>query len=587
MCSDADRRKRPTRGPIGSTPTFGPIYPDLHFTPPIRGADKPSVSPNAPHPAIRSRADLLAWRQNLRDRSLRLVQCHGCFDIVHPGHVRHLRWARAQGDVLLVTITADKGINKGAGRPLIPHDLRAENLASLDMVDAVHIVDEPTAEGILRAAEPDVYVKGREYESNNDPRFAAERAAVENAGGRVVFSSGDIVFSSSALIAALESGRDTGVDAPTGALAQLLRQPGMAADNLIATLDAAQGRRVLVLGETIEEVYRVCQVPQIGSREPVMTLRPAGERRFDAGAAGVAMQFAAMGLKPTLLTCPPAGEAGERFAARMQRAGVELAPLPPTPEPLLVEHYIAGAQKLMTVDHAKPITNDTALRTDITASVRELAGDFDAVCIADQGLGLLAGPVARTISEVLRERSFVLSASAQARSASPLAIRHTDMLCASEQDLRRAVANPSGSLTSAAWSAMDAAQSAAAIVGLGPEGLLAFDRLPEPIDTGDGWPSRVRAQPVPSLSPLSLDAAGADAAVLAAATLALVGVRATNNDQAPVVAALFAACAEAAAVTRPGYAIVSRHDLSTALARLHRAHLVYHDPSDRIAKAAS
>lgn len=547
------------------------------------------MSPSAPHPAIRDRADLLAWRQDLRDRGLRLVQCHGCFDIVHPGHVRHLRWARAQGDVLLVSITADQGISKGVGRPLIPHDLRAENLASLDMVDTVHIVEEPTAEGILRAVEPDVYVKGREYESNNDPRFAAERAAVEAAGGRVVFSSGDIVFSSSALIATLESGRDTGVDAPTGALAQLLRSPGTTADDLAGVLDAAQGKRVLVVGEAVEEVYRVCQSPEIGKREPVMTLRPAGERRFDAGAAGVAVQFAAMGLTPTLLTCPPTGQAGDRFAQRMRHSGVGLVPLPATPEPLLVEHYLAGAQKLMTVDHARPIAADTTLRAAITSAVPELAREFDAVCIADQGLGLLGGSVARTVSAQLRERKYVLTASAQARNASPLAIRHADMLCASEQDLRRAVANPNGSLTSAAWSAMDAAQADAAIVGLGPEGLLAFDRLPEPLDTGDGWPSRVRAQPVPSLAPLSLDAAGADAAVLAAATLALVGVRASRRDRAhaPTIAALFGACAEASAVSRPGFATVSRDDFSAALARLHQAHLVYREPAALATKAAS
>lgn len=546
------------------------------------------MSPSTPHPAILSRTDLLAWRQGLRDRGRRLVQCHGCFDIVHPGHVRHLRWARAQGDVLLVTITADRGISKGVGRPLIPHDLRAENLASLDMVDAVHIVDEPTAEGILQAVEPDVYVKGREYESNNDPRFAAERAAVERAGGRVVFSSGDIVFSSSALIAALESGRDTGVDASTGALAQLLRRPGMAAHDLASVLDATQGKRVLVIGEPIEEVYRVCQSPQIGAREPVMTLRPAGERRFDAGASGVALQFAAMGLVPTLLTCPPDGQAGTRFAERLRLSGVQLALLPPTRDPLLVEHYIAGAQKLMTVDHARPIAADTTLRSAITTSVREMAGAFDAVCIADQGLGLLAGPVARTIGELLRERSSVLTASAQARTASPLAIRHADLLCAGEQDLRRAVANPTGSLTSAAWSAMDAAQAASAIVGLGPEGLLAFDRLPEPIDTGDGWPSRVRAQPVPSLSPLSLDTAGADAAVLAAATLALVGVREAGRDPTltPTIAALFGACAESVAVSRPGYTTVSRDQLSNTLARLHASHLVYRE-AGQLSKAAS
>ncbi|MEQ8318226.1 MAG: adenylyltransferase/cytidyltransferase family protein [Phycisphaerales bacterium] len=529
------------------------------------------------HPAIRTLADLLAWRDRLRATGQRLVQCHGCFDIVHPGHVRHLRWARAQGDALLVTITADQGVNKGVGRPLIPHDLRAENLASLDMVDAVHIVEDATAEGILRAVRPDVYVKGREYESNDDPRFAAERAAVEASGGRVVFSSGDIVFSSSALIAALEDGRDTGVDAPSGALAQLLRQPGMERERLLAALEAARQRRVLVVGEAVEEVYRVCQAPQMASREPVMALRPAGERRFEAGAAGVALQFAAMGLEPVLLTAPPAGDSGRRLTQRLDAAGVELVPLPATPEPLVVEHFVAGTQKLMTVDHARPIAADTRLRGALLAELAERVASVDAVCIADQGLGMLAGSVGRAAGELLRDQACTVTAGAQERGASPLAIRHADLLMVAEPDLRRAVANPSGSLTSSAWSAMDAAQVRALIVGLGAEGLLAFDRLAVPIDSGDGWPTRVRAQPVPSLAPLPLDPGGADAAALAAATAGLLGAGTSDAPESNqlAVAALFAAVAEADALARQGVATVTHRAMHDAIDRLTAAHLVY------------
>ncbi|MEO1278902.1 MAG: PfkB family carbohydrate kinase [Planctomycetota bacterium] len=548
------------------------------------------MSPESRHPAILAdRADLLTWRASMRAAGRKLVQCHGCFDIVHPGHVRHLRWARTQGDALLVTITSDGGIDKGPGRPLIPHDLRAENLASLDMVDAVHVVHEPTAEGILRAVEPDIYVKGREYETNNDPRFAAERHAVQSAGGRVVFSSGDIVFSSSALIAALEGGRDTGVDQPTGALAQLMQSPGMAADELGAVLDRARGRRVLVIGEAVEEVYRVCQAPHLGAREPVMTLRPAGERRFDAGAAAVAANLAAMGAQPTLLTCLPSGSAGESFMTRMRAAGVRVETLSATQETLLVEHYLAGAQKLMTIDHAKPFASDAALGGEVVARVHELLPSLDAICIADQGLGLLGRATAQTLNSALSNRSCVLTASAQARDASPLAIRGADLLYVCEADLRRAVANPSGSLTSAAWSAMDASRATAAIVGLGPEGLVAFNRLPQALDTGDGWPSRVSAQPVPSLSPIPLDSTGADSAVLAASTIAMLGARlgAADSDSAPSIAAVFGVLAEAKAVSHPGFTTVDSNDLRAGLARLDSAHLVYRDPKPADARVAS
>ena len=94
-------------------------------------------------------------------------------------------------------------MNKGADRPLIPDDLRAASVAALECVDWVYVNHDPTAVGLLDALRPDVYVKGREYEKNLDPRFLAERDAVTRHGGRVVFSSGDVVYSSTALIGAM------------------------------------------------------------------------------------------------------------------------------------------------------------------------------------------------------------------------------------------------------------------------------------------------------------------------------------------------------------------------------------------------
>ena len=69
-----------------------------------------------------------------------VVQCHGCFDILHPGHLRHLAWAKGQGDILIVSVSADKVVNKGFLRPYVPEGLRAENLAALEMVDYVSIM---------------------------------------------------------------------------------------------------------------------------------------------------------------------------------------------------------------------------------------------------------------------------------------------------------------------------------------------------------------------------------------------------------------------------------------------------------------
>src|SRR3954470_21616980 len=143
---------------------------------------------------------LTQLRSEARAAGKTVVQCHGCFDIVHPGHIQYLQFAKTQGDILIVSVSADPQVNKGADRPLIPDDLRATSLAALECVDLVYVNPHPTAVELLDKLEPDVYVKGREYQNNNDPRFLAERDAVMARGGRVVFSSGDVIYSSSALI---------------------------------------------------------------------------------------------------------------------------------------------------------------------------------------------------------------------------------------------------------------------------------------------------------------------------------------------------------------------------------------------------
>lgn len=122
--------------------------------------------------------ELRAAVQAAREAGRTVVQCHGCFDLVHPGHIRYLEFARQQGDLLVVSLTGDTDIDKGPTRPYIPQELRAENLAALMFVDLVYIDPSPTAESILRDLKPDVYVKGQEYENASDPAFLAEKAVV-------------------------------------------------------------------------------------------------------------------------------------------------------------------------------------------------------------------------------------------------------------------------------------------------------------------------------------------------------------------------------------------------------------------------
>ncbi len=125
-----------------------------------------------------------AWAESLRREGKRLVFTNGVFDIVHPGHIRYLRDARAVGDALIVAVNSDRSVraNKGPGRPINPELERAEVLAALEFVDAVVVFDEQTPHDVIARIQPDVLVKGADWAEDN----IVGRDIVEGRGGRVV-----------------------------------------------------------------------------------------------------------------------------------------------------------------------------------------------------------------------------------------------------------------------------------------------------------------------------------------------------------------------------------------------------------------
>jgi cytidyltransferase-like protein len=106
-----------------------------------------------------------------------IIHCHGVFDLLHIGHIKHLEAARQLGDVLVVTTTPDRFVNKGPHRPAFPEKLRAEALASLACVDFVAVTEWPTAVETIQIVRPSLYVKGIPCGSNGKPTAASLRSS--------------------------------------------------------------------------------------------------------------------------------------------------------------------------------------------------------------------------------------------------------------------------------------------------------------------------------------------------------------------------------------------------------------------------
>ena len=154
-------------------------------------------------PAVLSPADAEAFVEHARAAGRRVVFTNGVFDLLHPGHVRYLRFARSLGDVLLVGVNGDASVrrNKGPARPINPDRERAELVAALACVDAVVIFDEDTPAEIIRLVQPDVLVKGSDWPADQ----IVGRDTVEARGGRVVLADVEPGFSTTALIDRIRS----------------------------------------------------------------------------------------------------------------------------------------------------------------------------------------------------------------------------------------------------------------------------------------------------------------------------------------------------------------------------------------------
>jgi rfaE bifunctional protein nucleotidyltransferase chain/domain len=145
--------------------------------------------------------DLAKEVRTLRSSGRKVVHCHGCFDLMHPGHIKYFQAAKRMGDVLVVTVTPDAYVDKGPGRPVFGQELRAESIAALECVDFVALNQWPTAEETLRLLKPDIYVKGQEFERLEDKtgKIQKEFKVVEEIGAEIRFTH-EIVFSSTELL---------------------------------------------------------------------------------------------------------------------------------------------------------------------------------------------------------------------------------------------------------------------------------------------------------------------------------------------------------------------------------------------------
>lgn len=348
---------------------------------------------------IQTIEELVKTVEGLKVLGKKIVHCHGCFDLLHIGHLRHFQQARALGDHLVVTVTPDCYVDKGAHRPAFPEALRVEALSALACVDFVAINQWPTSVELLRLLKPDFYVKGMEFRNTGEDytgKMALEAAVVQEVGSQLHFT-GDIVFSSTNLINRYLSNFSQEVNNYLN-----LFRGRFGISDVFGALDRMKSLSVLVIGDTIIDDYHYVNAIGKSSKDPIIAVKYLSNDMFAGGAVAIANQVAQFVGQVELVTVVGGKESHETFLTGCLAQNLTARFFHHPQNPTLVKRrFLEGyaLTKLFEVYIEGDLPLPKNVEEQMQSWLAENLSRFDLVIVADYGHGSVTEAVIPTLIE--------------------------------------------------------------------------------------------------------------------------------------------------------------------------------------------
>ena len=281
-----------------------------------------------------------------RFKNEQIAMCHGVFDLVHPGHIRHLVFAKQKVSKLIVSITSDIHVKKAELRPYVPQILRAENLAALEFVDFVVIDENETPIKNLKKIKPDFFVKGYEYVKNGEnSKTQEEIETLKSYGGQFLFTPGDYVLSSSNII------KNNRPDLTVIKLKSLMEGENVSFNDIREALRNFKNCEVLVVGDTIIDNYVNTSIIGNNAKTPTFSTKYINEENFVGGAAIIALHLKAAGAKVKFCSVLGNDSLGKFVKKELKKNKITdltiIDNVRPTTEK---KYFISGEDRLLKVD---------------------------------------------------------------------------------------------------------------------------------------------------------------------------------------------------------------------------------------------
>ena len=477
-----------------------------------------------------------------RPRARKVIMCHGTFDLVHPGHIRHLMYAKSKADLLIVSLTSDAYIAKANFRPFVPQDLRAMNLAALEVVDFVIVDDRPTPLENLLYLQPDYFAKGQDYSKDGKPhpRTREEMDALATYGGDMIFTPGDVVFSSSAFI---EQAR------PNLSLEKaltLMESEDVTFDAMREALEAFKGVRVHVVGDTIVDTYTYCTLIGGLAKTPTFSVKYERQVHYAGGAAVVAKHLRKAGANVTFSTVLGDDPLKAFVLNDLEASGITCrASIDPTRPTTQKNVITVGSYRMLKVDTLDNRAVSDKILDQLRASLVKDRGD--AYVFSDFRHGIFSRQTIPTLVQAVPAGALRIADSQVAsRWGNILDFQGFDLITPNEREARFALGDQDTVIRPLAMELYKLARCKLLLLKMGDRGVLAYRASNDDVRsffTVDSFAHRV------------VDAVGAGDALLAYATLALAAKK------SPVIASLLGSMAAAVACEHEGNVPVDPEDI--------------------------
>ena len=396
-----------------------------------------SVADPANVSKIRTLAELADLVEVFRAQGKQVVHCHGVFDLLHVGHLRHFEAARRFGDVLIVTLTPDRWVNKGPLRPAFDEQLRLEMLSGLSCIDFVGLNEWPTAVETIARLKPSVFVKGSEFVDRSKDitgAIAKEEAAVVSIGGRLEFTD-DVTFSSSNLINRYlpQISKDA-----AEFVGRFRSKYGV--DDVAAYLERAKDLKVLVIGESIIDEYNYCEALGKSGKEPILAVKELATERFAGGALAVANHLAGFTEHVGLVSMLGKSDTCEAFVREKLNPNVAASFLYMTGAPTIVKRRFIESypfQKMFEVYRMGEDQDAAANSARLLSTLRDTLPRYDLVVVSDYGHGLMD----EAAIELVAREAKCLAVHTQANAGNfgfntVSKYPRADFICVSEKEIR-------------------------------------------------------------------------------------------------------------------------------------------------------